>query len=107
MPGIYGERIYNEEFITQTPYIRNIGIAVDKIDDYQYISAPIEVSYNYKNIELENEIQKLKNQINKMAEFINKIDVDEEICSKVQLDVCEKYNNGDCVKCIKKYFNEL
>lgn len=63
----------------------------------------------YKDYAMENkddEKEKLKKQIDKMAEVLNQMDVDEEICSKVKLDICEKYNNGNCKECIKKFFEE-
>ena len=53
-----------------------------------------------------NKIKKMEKQIDRMAEFINKMDVDEEICSKVKLGICEQYNNGNCKECIKKFFEE-
>lgn len=59
--------------------------------------------WNYNDEQyIENE--KLKKVINEMAKFINKLDADEEICSKVKLGTCEKYNNGNCEKCIIEYF---
>lgn len=61
-------------------------------DDYLY--------YHNKQIDQLHTIQK-------MAEYINKLDKDEEICSKVKLGICEKYNNGNCEECIIQYFKNL
>ena len=53
---------------------------------------------------LKAQINKLNKTINNMATFINENDLDEDICSKIKLNICEKYNNGNCKECIKKYF---
>lgn len=44
-------------------------------------------------------------QIDLMAEFINKQDIDEEICKNNISDLCDEYGTGiNCIKCIKQYF---
>ena len=53
-----------------------------------------------------NKIDRLEKQIERMAKFINKIDIDEEICKNVKLPVCEKYCHGNCHICIEKYFEK-
>ena len=42
--------------------------------------------------------------INEMAQYILENDMKEEICYKVKLGECQKYNNGNCKECIKNYF---
>lgn len=69
-----------------------------------YVEMPT-MTMNY-NVYNEDYVRKMKKQIDRMAEFINKMDVDEEICSKVKLGICEQYNNGNCKECIKKFFEE-
>lgn len=56
------------------------------------------VSADKENIEL-------KKQIDLMAEFINKQDIDEEICKNNISDLCDEFGTGiNCIKCIKQYF---
>lgn len=44
-------------------------------------------------------------QIDLMAEFINKQDIDEDICKNNISDLCDEYGTGiNCIKCIKQYF---
>lgn len=46
-------------------------------------------------------------QIDLMAEFINKQDIDEEICKNNISDLCDEYGTGiNCIKCIKQYFKK-
>ena len=56
------------------------------------------VSADKENIEL-------KKQLDLMAEFINKQDIDEDICKNNISDLCDEYGTGiNCIKCIKQYF---
>ena len=84
------------------PYLDNISMGA--IDYMNLCSRTPSYTWNYDN--KENEITNLKKIISRMAKFINKLDVDEEICSKVKLGTCEKYNNGNCEKCIIEYFKK-
>lgn len=46
--------------------------------------------------------------IDEMAEYINKLDIDEDICTKniINPELCnEQYSN--CTECIKQYFENL
>lgn len=75
---------------------------------------------DYQKLQKENENQRKKllrqykilhmkdKQINSMAEFINKQDVDEDICKNNISDLCDEYGTGiNCIKCIKQHFKEL
>ena len=93
-----------EDFI-RTPYIESTGISFNQV----YLDEPITtIQYRSNNEvdELNIKICELNTTIQRMAEFINKIDIDEEICSKVPLGICEQYNEGRCVDCIKEYFKK-
>lgn len=72
---------------------------------YKHMEGQIS-SIRYEN-PLQNENDMLKKQIDNMAKFICESDLDEVICSKIPLGICEQYNNGKCIECIKKYFNSL
>ena len=58
--------------------------------------------------ELESD-KEIKNKIiDRMAEYINKLDIDEDICTKniINPELCnEQYSN--CKECIKQYFENL
>lgn len=79
--------IYNPVYVEMPDYVKNGFVTYSNNGNY-------------------NKIKKMEKQIDRMAEFINKMDVDEEICSKVKLGICEQYNNGNCKECIKKFFEE-
>ena len=54
-----------------------------------------------------NLIQKQEKIIDKMAEYINELDIDEDICTKnvINPQLCnEEYSN--CKECIKEYFKK-
>ncbi len=72
---------------------------------YDYIDQPIQ-SIKFED-PLKNENEMLKKQIDNMAKYICDNDIDEVICSKIPLGICEKYNNGKCKECIKNYFKDL
>lgn len=58
------------------------------------------------NLQKENE--KKDKQIDLMAEFINKQDIDEDICKNNMSDLCDEFGTGiNCIKCIKQYFEKL
>ena len=51
------------------------------------------------------ELQQKDKQIDLMAEFINKQDIDEDICKNNMSDLCDEFGTGiNCIKCIKQYF---
>lgn len=101
MPGFEG-RIFNsdgfntwlQEAVIYNPQIQSVEIP-------NYMESGL-VTYNGDY----NKIKKMEKQIDRMAELLNQLDVDEEICSKVKLGICEQYNNGNCKECIKKFFEE-
>lgn len=39
-----------------------------------------------------------------MAGYIATLDIDEDICSKIENELCDKMNFGECEDCIKQYF---
>lgn len=52
-------------------------------------------------------IEKQQKVIDEMAKYINKLDIDEDICMKnvANTELCnEEYSN--CVECIKEYFKK-
>ena len=54
------------------------------------------------------ELQQKDKQIDLMAEFINKQDIDEDICKNNMSDLCDEFGTGiNCIKCIKQYFEKL
>lgn len=50
----------------------------------------------------------LKKQVNLMAEYISNLDIDEDICKKVENN-CDDFNKENkCIECVKQYFyNEV
>ena len=42
--------------------------------------------------------------IDLMAEYIATLDIEEDICSKIENQHCDKMNFGECEDCIKQYF---
>lgn len=48
------------------------------------------------------ELEKKDKQIDLMAEFINKFDLDESICKDIKCN--NDVTKQDCINCIKKYF---
>lgn len=98
-----------EEDMLNIPFIntRRIYLEPQTIMEQNDINTQLYTArWNYSDEQyIKNE--KLEKVINEMAKFINKLDVDEEICSKVKLGICEKYNNGNCEKCIIEYFKDL
>ena len=46
----------------------------------------------------------LKKQVNLMSEYISNLDIDEDICKKVENN-CDDFNKENkCIDCIKQYF---
>ena len=46
----------------------------------------------------------LKMQVNLMSEYISNLDIDEDICKKVENN-CDDFNKENkCIDCIKQYF---
>ena len=80
---------------------QEIELLQKKIEKYKYLyqkALDNTVSGDKENIEL-------KKQLDLMAEFINKQDIDEEICKNNISDLCDEYGTGiNCIKCIKQYF---
>lgn len=55
--------------------------------------------------EIQEELKCKDKQIDLMAEFINKQDIDEDICKNNMSDLCDEFGLGiNCIKCIKQYF---
>ena len=50
------------------------------------------------------ELEKKEKQIDLMAEYIATLDIEEDICSKIKNEHCDKMNFGECEDCIKQYF---
>ena len=50
----------------------------------------------------------LKMQVNLMSEYISNLDIDEDICKKVENN-CDDFNKENkCIDCVKQYFyNEV
>lgn len=54
------------------------------------------------------EVEEKDKIIDLMAEFINKQDIDEDICKNNMSDLCDEYGTGiNCIGCIKKHFQNL
>lgn len=51
-----------------------------------------------------NIIAKQNKMIDLMAEYITTLDIEEDICSKIKNEHCDKMNFGECEDCIKQYF---
>ena len=65
-----------------------------------------EKNYIYTEHVHNNQIQQLKKQIDLMGEYIARLDIDQDICIKVE-DSCFDYagqNGKTCEECIKQYF---
>ena len=46
----------------------------------------------------------LKKQVNLMSKYISNLDIDEDICKKVENN-CDDFNKENkCIDCIKQYF---
>lgn len=72
-------------------YIRNLKCKIDDLEKEKQADK-----------EIKNKI------IDRMAEYINKLDIDEDICTKniINPELCnEQYSN--CKECIKQYFENL
>ena len=49
----------------------------------------------------------LKKQVNLMSEYISNLDIDEDICKKVENN-CDDFNKENkCIECVKQYFYRL
>lgn len=50
----------------------------------------------------------LKKQVNLMSKYISNLDIDEDICKKVENN-CDDFNKENkCIECVKQYFyNEV
>lgn len=49
----------------------------------------------------------LKMQVNLMSEYISNLDIDEDICKKVENN-CDDFNKENkCIECVKQYFYRL
>lgn len=54
------------------------------------------------------EVEEKDKIIDLMAEFINKQDIDEDICKNNMSDLCDEYGTGiNCINCIKRHFQNL
>lgn len=55
-------------------------------------------------VKSEKENNLLKKQIDLMAEYISNLDIDEDICKKVENN-CDDFNKENkCINCVKQYF---
>lgn len=58
-------------------------------------------------VKSEKENNLLKKQIDLMAEYISNLDIDEDICKKVENN-CDDFNKENkCIDCVKQYFKRL
>ena len=59
-------------------------------------------------IKSEKENSLLKKQVNLMSKYISNLDIDEDICKKVENN-CDDFNKENkCIECVKQYFyNEV
>lgn len=57
--------------------------------------------------ELQKENEEKDNIINLMTGYIATLDIEEDICSKIENEHCDKMNFGECEDCIKQYFAGL
>lgn len=49
----------------------------------------------------------LKKQVNLMSKYISNLDIDEDICKKVENN-CDDFNKENkCIECVKQYFYRL
>lgn len=53
---------------------------------------------------LNSQLKKKDKIINLMAEYIATLDIEEDICSKIENEHCDKMNFGECEDCIKQHF---
>ena len=56
------------------------------------------------------ELRKQNKIIQRMAEYISKLDTDEDICKNLDICLAEYNYNTDkqkCIECIVKYFSEV
>ena len=51
-------------------------------------------------------IREKDKQIDLMAEYIASLDIEEDICSKIGKENCDKMSFGECEECIKQYFEQ-
>ena len=91
---------------TSNSYIR----AIDTFGtiDYKCINnlyTPIKTLLQYIE-QLEQENSKQNKIIDETVKYIATLDIDEDICSKIQNKHCDKMSFGECENCIKKYFKE-
>ena len=59
-------------------------------------------------VKSEKENNLLKKQVNLMSKYISNLDIDEDICKKVENN-CDDFNKENkCIECVKQYFyNEV
>lgn len=59
-------------------------------------------------VKSEKENNLLKKQVNLMSKYISNLDIDEDICKKVENN-CDDFNKENkCIDCVKQYFyNEV
>ena len=46
----------------------------------------------------------LKMQVNLMSEYISNLDIDEDICKKVENNCDDSNKENKCIDCVKQYF---
>ena len=106
----FNELIDNLEIIEKlTPYGRKaIKYWVNKLQKENKV---LKTTINKQSADISNnllELQQKDKQIDLMAEFINKQDIDEDICKNNMSDLCDEFGTGiNCIKCIKQYFEKL
>ena len=106
----FNELIDNLEIIEKlTPYGRKaIKYWVNKLHKENKV---LKTTINKQSADISNnllELQQKDKQIDLMAEFINKQDIDEDICKNNMSDLCDEFGTGiNCIKCIKQYFEKL
>ena len=56
--------------------------------------------------QLEQENNKLNKMIDETIKYIATLDIEEDICSKIENEYCDKMSLGECECCIKQYFEK-
>lgn len=95
-------------------YVKNgIHFAQEFCEDNVFVTLRIEpilkiienLEQSHQDIlEITKENIKKDKIIDLMAEYIATLDIEEDICSKIKNEHCDKMNFGECEDCIKQYF---
>lgn len=94
----------DKEFETQKEQFHIVYDYIEKLEA-KLNNTVTRKKYRQTKKTLKGQIKKLNAVIDEMAEYINNLDIDEDICMKnvANTELCnEEYSN--CKECIKKYF---